>query len=67
MALPTTNVPLRPRIKVVNSGTEPINRISLWDADQRTMLSTFDRTRAYPTLDEGRSYVLVSSAATATN
>jgi hypothetical protein len=59
VALPTTNVPLRPRIKVVNRGTEPINRISLWDADQRTMLSTFDRTRAHPTLDEGRSYVLV--------
>ncbi len=59
VALPTTNVPLRPRIKVVNRGTEPINRISLWDADQRTMLSTFDRNRAHPTLDEGRSYVLV--------
>ncbi len=59
LALPTMNVPLQPRIKVVNRGAEPINRIVLWDAEQQTILSTFDRHSARPTFDDGQSYVLV--------
>jgi hypothetical protein len=55
----TTNVPLRPNIKVVNRGAQPISKISLWDGDAQKLLLTFDRDAARPTLDEGQSYLLV--------
>jgi hypothetical protein len=57
--LKTTNVPLRPRIKVVNRGSVPINRVALWDSDQQTVVGTFERQSAQPTIDDGRSYLLV--------
>jgi hypothetical protein len=60
IALATTKVPLRPRIKIVNRGNKGIRRIELWDDKQRTMLTTFDRKgAARPVLDDGRSYLLV--------
>jgi hypothetical protein len=55
----TANVPLRPKIKVVNRGSKPIRRVALWDNLQRTTLATFERDAASPTLDEGKSYLLV--------
>ena len=59
IALTTTNVPLRPSIKVVDRGTKPIRKITLWDDTQRTMVGTFDRNVARPLLDNGKSYLLV--------
>jgi hypothetical protein len=59
IASPTTKVPLRPSIKIVNSGSNGIRRITLWDGMQQTMLVTFDRHTARPILDDGRSYLLV--------
>lgn len=55
----TLNVPLQPNIRVVNRGTQAIRRIALWDGDAKNVLLTFDRNGARPTLDEGRSYLLV--------
>jgi hypothetical protein len=52
-------VPLQPNIKVVNRGTDPIRKVTLWDGENRKLLVTFDRNRAKPTLDEGQTYVLV--------
>jgi hypothetical protein len=54
-----TNVPLRPSIKVVSSGTHSVRRVVLWDRMGEKLLTTFDRTVARPTLEDGRSYVLV--------
>ena len=59
VALTTTNVPLRPSIKVVNRGSKPIRNITLWDDTRRTKLATFDRNSARPILGDGRSYLLV--------
>jgi hypothetical protein len=59
IALTTTNVPLRPSIKVVDRGTKPIRKITLWDDTQQTMVGTFDRNVARPLLDNGKSYLLV--------
>lgn len=55
----TLNVSLRPNIRVVNRGTQAIRKIALWDGDEKNVLLTFDRHAARPTLDEGRSYLLV--------
>jgi len=55
----TMNVPLQPRIKVVNRGTQAIHRISLWDGEHQSMLTTLDRDAARPKLDDGRAYLLV--------
>ncbi len=59
VGLATANVPLRPRIKVVNQGSKAIRKVALWDNLQRTTLATFDRNTAWPSLDEGKSYLLV--------
>jgi hypothetical protein len=59
IALTTTDVPLRPSIKVVDRGTKAIRKIALWDDMQRTVLATFDRKMARPLLDNGKSYLLV--------
>ena len=53
------NVSLRPSIKIVNRGTQPIRKIALWDSEHQTLLMTFDRNAAQPILDEGQSYLLV--------
>jgi hypothetical protein len=55
----TTDVPLRPSIKVVDRGTKAIRKIALWDDMQQTILATFDRKMARPLLDNGKSYLLV--------
>jgi hypothetical protein len=55
----TTTVPLQPAIKVVSRGANPINKIALWDGKQQTVLGTFDRRQARPTLEDGQSYLLV--------
>jgi hypothetical protein len=59
IALMTTDVPLRPSIKVVDRGTKAIRKIALWDDMQQTILATFDRKMARPLLDHGKSYLLV--------
>jgi hypothetical protein len=53
------NVSLQPNIRIVNRGTQPIRKIALWDGDAKNVLMTFERNAARPTLDEGRSYLLV--------
>jgi hypothetical protein len=58
-ALSTTNVPLRPSIKVVDRGAKPIRDVALWDSTQQTLLMKFERNTAQPVLDEGKSYLLV--------
>ena len=57
--LKTTDVPLQPSIKVANRGTVPINKVTLWDSEQQTVLRTFDRHEARPTFEDGQSYLLV--------
>lgn len=57
--LKTTNVPLQPSMKVANRGTVPIDKITLWDKEQQTILKTFDRREARPIFEDGQSYVLV--------
>lgn len=59
ITLMTTEVPLRPSIKVVDRGTKAIRKIALWDDMQQTVLATFDRKMARPLLDNGKSYLLV--------
>jgi hypothetical protein len=59
VALMTTDVPLRPSIKVIDRGTKAIRKIALWDDMQQTILATFDRKMARPLLDHGKSYLLV--------
>jgi hypothetical protein len=58
-AFTTTNVPLRPTIKVVNHGTKTIRQIALWDGMQQKVRVTFERNTARPTLDDSQSYLLV--------
>lgn len=59
VTLTTTDVPLRPSIKVVDRGTKPIRKIALWDNMHRTILATFDGNVARPVLEHGKSYMLV--------
>lgn len=59
VAVTTTNVPLRPTIKVVNHGTKTIRQIALWDGMQQKMQVTFERNAARPMLVDGQSYLLV--------
>ena len=58
-AVTPTKVALRPTIKVVNRTTNGIRNIVLWDSGQRTIVASFERDAARPTLNEGQSYVLV--------
>jgi hypothetical protein len=58
-AFATANVPLRPNIKVIDRGTNPIRKVALWDSAERTVVMNFDRNTAQPVLDEGQSYLLV--------
>jgi hypothetical protein len=53
------NVPLRPSIKVVNRGTQPIRQVTLRDAETQRILMTFDHDAARPTLEDDQSYALV--------
>ncbi len=55
-----TNVSLRPTIKVINQGTQTINRITLWDGLQQRTVATFERDAARPVLEDGKSYLLVA-------
>jgi len=59
VALTTTDVPLRPSIKVVDRGSKAIRKIALWDNTHGTILATFDRNVARPVLEHGKSYLLV--------
>ena len=59
VAITTTNVPLRPTIKIVNHGTKTIRQIAVWDAMQQKLRVTFERNTARPILDDGQSYLLV--------
>lgn len=57
--LKTLNVSLKPNIRVVNRGSQPIRKIALWDGDAKNVLLAFEGNAARPTLDEGRPYLLV--------
>jgi hypothetical protein len=59
ITLTTTDVPLRPSIKVVDRGTKAIRKIVLWDHKLGTILATFDHNVARPALENGKSYLLV--------
>jgi hypothetical protein len=59
VTLTTTDVALRPGIKVVDRGTKGIRKITLWDNAHGTILATFDRNVARPVLHDGKSYLLV--------
>lgn len=58
-SVPTTKVSLQPAIKIVDRSANGIRNIALWDSTQRTLVASFERNTARPTLDEGRSYLLV--------
>ena len=53
------NVALRPNIRIVNRGPQPIQKVLLLDGDSREVLMVFERNIARPNLAEGQSYVLV--------
>jgi hypothetical protein len=53
------NVALRPSIRIVNRGPQPIQKVLLLDGDSREVLMVFERNIARPNLAEGQSYVLV--------
>jgi hypothetical protein len=54
-----TPVTLRPRIRIINQGTQPIQKAALWDLRLQTEIATFSRTVAQPHLTEGKNYSLV--------
>lgn len=54
-----TPVALRPRIRIINRGAQPIKKAILWDLRQRTAVATFGRTMAQPQLTDGQTYSLV--------
>jgi hypothetical protein len=60
IGLTMTSVSLRPTIKVINQGTQTINRITLWDGLQQRTVATFERDAARPVLEDGKSYLLVA-------
>jgi hypothetical protein len=54
-----TVVALRPRIRIINRGAEPIQQAALWDVGRQTAVATFSRAMAQPQLTEGQRYSLV--------
>ena len=59
VATVSTQVALRPRIKIVNREATAIRSVALWDGEQRRVVMTFERGMARPTLEEGQSYLLI--------
>ncbi len=57
--IPSTKVALQPAIKIVDRSQNGIRNIALWDSAQRTIVASFEKNTARPTLDDGRSYLLV--------
>jgi hypothetical protein len=54
-----TPVTLRPRIRIINRGTQPIQKAALWDLRLQTEIATFSRSVAQPHLTDGQNYSLV--------
>jgi hypothetical protein len=54
-----TLVALRPRIRIINRGAEPIQQAALWDIGRQTAVATFSRAMAEPQLTDGQRYSLV--------
>jgi hypothetical protein len=54
-----TNVGLRPRIKIVNSGSQKIRKVIVRDELNEKILTSFKRNVGQPQLAEGRTYTLV--------
>jgi hypothetical protein len=54
-----TPVALRPRIRIINRGTQSIQKTALWDLGLHSEIATFSRTLAQPQLTDGKSYSLV--------
>ena len=57
--LAIAKVPLRPNIKVVDRGTSPVRKITLWDDTNRPLTAKFARNMGRPTLEEDKSYLLI--------
>ncbi len=55
----TAKVPLRPSIKVVERGANPIRKITLWDDMHRPVPVSFARNTGRPVLEQDKSYLLV--------
>jgi hypothetical protein len=54
-----TNVGLRPKIKIVNSGSQKIRKVIVRDALNEKILTSFNRNVGQPQLAEGHAYALV--------
>ena len=54
-----TPVALRPRIRIINRGPQPIQKAALWDLRLQTEVATFSRTVGQPQLTDGKNYSLV--------
>jgi hypothetical protein len=52
-------VPLEPRIRIVNRGTQRIRSMALWDEDRRARVAAFDGNVARPQFADQNSYLLV--------
>jgi hypothetical protein len=59
VAMSVMAVPLDPRIRVVNRGTQRIRSMALWDEERRTKVAGFDGNMARPQLADRNSYLLV--------
>ena len=57
----TIDVPLKPTIRLVDRGAQPVRRAALWDADQHDVLMTFDGAVTRPILDDRRRIVLIDT------
>jgi hypothetical protein len=54
-----TIVALRPRVRIINRGAEPIQQAVLWDLGLHTEVAIFSRAMAQPQLTDGQRYSLV--------
>jgi hypothetical protein len=54
-----TVVALRPRIRIINRGAQPIQQAALWEIGRQTAVATFSRAMAEPQLTDGQRYSLV--------
>ena len=59
IAVTTMPVALRPSIKFVNQSAKTIRKVAVWDGTHQQILATFDRNVARPTLENGKSYLVV--------
>jgi hypothetical protein len=63
---PSARVPLRPSIKLLNTGGLQIRRAGLWDSNRERQVAAFDKSIARPSLEDGAVYQLVIEFANGT-